>query len=165
MEMAVTENASKQNVSQRAFDECFTVYAACDAEEMKPNAFSILIMTRNVFHDLFRSPKHARRRLPALKCLSVHSSGFGSDELSVMSCEIQFYKSDCVHHMLTTDKLLQGKWSHPHIIQNPFDFLPWNTKGEFLKKLAALFQLQKKTTKNDNKSSSYNLCIASQVLW
>lgn len=84
---------------------------------------------------------HQSMREDACQRLSVHSSGFGSDELSVMSCEIPFYKSDRVHHMLTTDKLLQGKWSHPHIIQNPFDFLPWNTKGEFLKKLAALFNV------------------------
>ncbi len=108
---------------------------------MKLNPFSILIMTRNYFHDLFRSPKHARRRLPALKCLSVHTSGFGSDELSVISCEILFYKSNRVHslhHMLTTDKLLKGQI---HIIQIHLDFFPWNTKGEFLKNLAALFHV------------------------
>lgn len=139
----MTENAFKQNVSQRAFDECFTVCAACDAEEMKRSAFSILIMTRNIFHDPFGSRKHVRRCLPALKCLSIHSSRFGSDELSVMSCEISYSKSNCVHklhHVLTTDKLLQGKLSHPHIFQN-HDFLPWNTKGEFLKKLTPLFHL------------------------
>lgn len=58
-----------------------------------------------------------------------------------MSCEIPFYKSNRVHslhHMLTTDKLLKGQI---HIIQNHFDFFSWNTKGEFLKKLAALFHV------------------------
>jgi len=58
--------------------------------------FSFLIITCNVFHDLFKSQKHETRRLPTLKGLSIHSSRFGPDELSVMSSEIVFYISDCV---------------------------------------------------------------------